>query len=89
MAETNLPKSLCLKCGAVLNDAFELSGDAVPRPGDLSACLKCGAVMIFDESMKLRGFTKQEAEAVSNNPELMRSLGNTVKAIHLARAKQN
>ena len=62
--DTKLPQSQCCACGTTLDGA---AGRAAPKPGDFSICIYCGALSVFDEDLKLREPTQEEAIAFAES----------------------
>lgn len=64
---------LCPSCGAVVDGATQINGDAegLPDPGDLSMCIYCGKYLLFTEGLELRLLTEAE---VCDLPEHARTL---------------
>lgn len=73
MKTTDLPGSLCRRCGKAL-DAASGSGDAVPTPGDVSVCMYCGTLAVFTDELRLRETTVDETKGFLGDARLMRAL---------------
>ena len=69
----------CPHCGRI-REVHTGTGDAqgtVPKPGDVSVCFNCLGTSVFDEQLKLRLPTQQEAKEIAATPsfnELMYQL---------------
>jgi hypothetical protein len=50
----------CAGCGAFVNGATDLDGDARPKPGDRSVCQHCGAFLKYTNEMRLVLLTADE-----------------------------
>ena len=61
---------LCPSCGEPTDavTALELDDDARPKPGDLGICFYCGAFATFDERLRRRRPTAEEAAAFAADP---------------------
>ena len=82
---TLLPKSICPKCGDILDAAMHAFRDATPEPGDITVCLKCGYVMAFSKKLRLRELTKAERRLTANDPKI--SFLEINRRIVMAKAK--
>lgn len=85
-AITRVPLTRCLECGRELSAVGTSDGSpAKPEPGDPIACIGCGAVMTIDAEGALRGFTEEEMDDLTADPEAMNNLALVVRRIHYLR----
>jgi hypothetical protein len=86
-----LPETYCLECGYRMDAAGAADGkdDMLAQPGDISICMKCGAVQRFADDMTMRPNTPEEAEEITNDPELLNELARYVKGVHVLRHQVN
>jgi hypothetical protein len=80
---THVPESRCLHCGHKLDAATGVGHHDAPEPGNLSLCINCGAVTIYAEDLTLRGMTREEMDALTNDRETMSFLVRQVQKIHM------
>ena len=71
-----VPPSACTNCGRVLDCATGVAHDHEedPVPGRrecFTVCASCGHVMMFDDDMRLRDLTADEAVDVAGDPRLL------------------
>ena len=61
MKTTRTPDAKCPGCFAETGYATSVEGAFEPRPGDLTICAECHAALAFDDNMRLRTATPDEA----------------------------
>jgi hypothetical protein len=71
MKTIDTPADKCSSCGYRFNATTDLTGDAVPRPGDYSICIKCGHLMVFNDDLRLREPTDAEIVEVAGDPQML------------------
>lgn len=80
---TTIPAGKCLACGAPAEIATSPDDRRPnPEPGSFTVCLQCGDVAAFDEKLKLRPLTPEEAATAKREPEilLIKAAINAMKA---------
>ena len=45
--------------------------DDAPSPGDITVCLHCGHIMAFDDGLKLRELTAEEAHEIAGDKRIL------------------
>jgi hypothetical protein len=64
----------CLHCGRPNNATWALEGTRErPSPGDVTMCEECGGWSFFDDELKLRKPTEEEAKEMANDPDIQRA----------------
>jgi hypothetical protein len=62
------PSQPCLTCGYVTDAVTSVSDEgARPKEGDVSFCLACGALAIFDDDLRFRAATAEEAALLAKD----------------------
>lgn len=64
---TDTPGCICVWCSKVHTHT---TGDGTPAPGDFSLCIECGNLNVFDEQLRLRKATREEAQEANDMDEL-------------------
>lgn len=64
----------CLKCGAPMTGATNVTGATGPAPGDVTVCLYCGHLMEFAADLKLIEPSEATIKEVAGHPELLRAM---------------
>ena len=62
------PKSKCPSCE---HEMDQVTGPEQPKPGDVTICINCRHICIFDDEMKLRNPTDDEAKELAGNKEII------------------
>lgn len=72
MRESELPASKCPWCEHVLDRALDPTGDATPKPGDLSVCGACTSILQFDDDLMLVKVSDENlSQCMDEHPELI------------------
>lgn len=67
------PVSICPHCGQRFECATALQQEGGPGPGDVSICWTCGELAMFDDEMRLRAPTAEEAVILGNDADLQKA----------------
>lgn len=70
------PVSICPHCGERFECATNFLLEGGPGPGDISICYSCGELAVFDDEMRQRAPTAEEAAFLANEPDIQ-----TAKAV--------
>lgn len=73
--ETRLTPSTCVDCGYMLDTC---SGEADPKPGDITICIRCAGINAFDKNLILRRPTEKELVEIGGDPGMKK----IIEAIH-------
>jgi hypothetical protein len=85
---TRLPETRCPWCGKKIDAVSHLTGDFVPKPGDLTVCLGCNGTLVIGADHAPRLPLKAEIEwALFEDPDCERDLANTKRAIGMLHAR--
>ncbi len=81
-----IPQMACPHCAYTFTavGTCDQSVATDPKPGDRTVCMKCVAVLIFSDTMTLRGMTVEEFEALS--PAEHREIAEIAGRIHIMHA---
>ena len=87
---TRIPKQFCPNCGKQLDATMEATeGQGVPEPGNYMVCGGCGVVMIWDDDLRFRPLTVEEAEALAHDKEGQQQIIEAVRRVHEMNARLN
>lgn len=81
-------KTKCADCGKDL-DMTSGAINQIPRGVDISVCIGCGGIMVFVDSMTLRGATAEEQQTLqkqveAESPEVWKTVMR-IRKLYLAR----
>lgn len=69
------PSTTCYNCGKLLDMATNAGRKVFdPHPGAISICLYCLAIAVFDEDLRLRKPTEEEAETFANSEQIQTAI---------------
>jgi hypothetical protein len=64
---TETPGCICVHCG---HEHSHTTGDGTPGPGDFTLCIRCGGLNVFDDHLRSRKATREEAREANEMDEL-------------------